>query len=87
MYVRIGLHGGEPIERSGDLFGSAIQMAARLCAQCEPGQILASDVVKISCKDHNLPFVDLGQIEMKGFDAPVKVHMIRWKNNHQHTVD
>jgi class 3 adenylate cyclase len=79
MYVRIGLHGGEPIERSGDLFGSAIQMAARLCSQCEPGQILASDVVRSSSKDHDLPFVDMGQIEMKGFEAPVKVYMIRWE--------
>ena len=78
MYVRIGLHGGKPVERNGDLFGATIQMAARLCARCEPGQILASDVVKSSCKSNDLPFVHLGHIEMKGFEAPVEVYTINW---------
>jgi len=78
MYVRIGLHGGEPVERSGDLFGSTIQMAARLCAKCEPGQILVSDVVKSSCESADLPFTDMGQVEVKGFEAPVEVYTVSW---------
>lgn len=81
MYVRIGLHGGEPVERSGDLFGSTIQMAARLCAQCEPGQILVSDVVRSSCERGDPPFVDMGQIEVKGFEAPVEVYTVSWTSD------
>jgi class 3 adenylate cyclase len=42
------------------------------------GQILASDVVKSSCKSNDLPFVQLGHIEMKGFEAPVEVYTINW---------
>lgn len=78
MYVRIGLHGGEPVERSGDLFGSTIQMAARICARCEPGQILVSDVVRSACESYDLPFVDRGQVEVKGFEAPVAVYTVSW---------
>src|SRR5262245_19516960 len=29
--IRIGIHAGEPVKESGDLFGSAVQMAARIC--------------------------------------------------------
>jgi hypothetical protein len=32
LYFRIGLSAGEPIEEHGDLFGKAVQLAARLCA-------------------------------------------------------
>jgi len=78
MQIRIGLHGGEPVERSGDLFGSTIQLAARLCAQCEPGQILVSDIVRNPRGNSDLPFSDRGQIEVKGFDNPVAVYTVSW---------
>jgi class 3 adenylate cyclase len=37
LYLRIGLSAGEPIEEHGDLFGKAVQLAARLCGHAEPG--------------------------------------------------
>ncbi len=80
MYVRIGLHGGEPIERGGDLFGSTIQMAARLCAKCEPEQILISSIVRDTCGRNGLRFVNAGRVEVKGFDAPVEAHTVSWGN-------
>ncbi|HXV47218.1 MAG TPA: nickel-binding protein [Candidatus Binatia bacterium] len=45
LYVRIGLSAGEPIEDHGDLFGKAVQLAARLCSHAEPGRILVDRVV------------------------------------------
>ena len=36
--VRIGLNAGEPIAEDEDLFGTAVQLAARICAQAEPGR-------------------------------------------------
>jgi hypothetical protein len=80
MYVRIGLHGGEPIERGGDLFGSTIQMAARLCAKCEPERILVSAIVRNTCRKSDFQFENAGRMEAKGFDAPVEVHTVSRKN-------
>jgi len=37
--LRVGLHAGEPIEDDGDLFGNAVQLAARLCAAAGPSEI------------------------------------------------
>jgi class 3 adenylate cyclase len=38
LQVRIGLDAGEPVADSNDLFGSTVQMAARLCQSAEPGR-------------------------------------------------
>ena len=49
--VRIGLNAGEPIAEDdpggrGDLFGTAVNMAARIGAKADGGEILASNVVR-----------------------------------------
>jgi len=45
IHIRIGLDSGEPVTDSNDLFGSTVQMAARLCAAARPDQILMSENV------------------------------------------
>jgi class 3 adenylate cyclase len=76
LQVRIGLAAGEPIEHNNDLFGSTVQLAARLCAHADPEQILISNVVAELCIGKSLPLKALGQITLKGFDEPVHVHCI-----------
>ena len=76
LRVRIGLASGEPIEHHNDLFGSTVQLAARLCAQADPEQILMSNAVAELCIGKALPLKDLGTVTLKGFDGPVRVHGI-----------
>jgi class 3 adenylate cyclase len=40
--VKIGIHMGEPVEDSNDLFGSTVQMAARLCQAASPDSMVVS---------------------------------------------
>lgn len=74
--VRIGLAAGEPIERHNDFFGSAVQLAARLCAHADPEQILVSNAVAELCIGKALPLKDVGSVELKGFGEPVHVHSV-----------
>jgi class 3 adenylate cyclase len=74
--VRIGISAGEPVEQAADLFGSTVQLAARLCASAEPGQILVSNVVADLCIGKNLKFVDAGACDLKGFEAPVATRAV-----------
>jgi class 3 adenylate cyclase len=67
---------GEPIEHHNDFFGSTVQLAARLCAQADPEQILLSNAVAELCIGKSLPMKDVGQIALKGFDQPVHAHCI-----------
>jgi class 3 adenylate cyclase len=76
--VRIGGAAGEPVERDDDIFGSTVQLAARLCSHAEPDQILVSSVVADLCIGKGLTFRPLGEVSLKGFDRPINVHAVDW---------
>jgi len=78
LYVRIGLSAGEPIEEHGDLFGKAVQLAARLCAHAEPAQILIDQVIQNQIFERDLPILDLGEIQPKGFGHAIRIYEINW---------
>ena len=69
--VRIGAAAGEPIERDNDFFGSTVNLAARLCAQADPGSVLVSSGVAELCLGKGMKFAALRKIKLKGFDEPV----------------
>ncbi|MDX1485119.1 MAG: DUF4242 domain-containing protein [Alphaproteobacteria bacterium] len=72
--VRIGIHAGEPIEESDDLFGSAVQMAARICDTAPADAVLVSGDVKDACAGGNLRFTPKGSETLKGFSEPVELY-------------
>jgi class 3 adenylate cyclase len=76
LQVRIGVASGEPIESHSDLFGSTVQLAARLCAHAAPEQILVSNTVAELCMGKAFPLKDIGRVELKGFDQPVHAQCI-----------
>lgn len=81
IQVRIGAAAGEPVEHHSDLFGSTVQLAARLCAHAQPEQILVSNVIAELCIGKGLLFQDLGEVSLKGFERPVRVHAVEWPND------
>jgi len=76
LRVRIGISAGEPVESNDDLFGSTVQLAARLCAAASPEQSLVSSAVAELCIGKGLAFDFVGERELKGFAQPVRVHAI-----------
>ena len=79
VQVRIGAAAGEPVEQGNDLFGSTVQLAARICASAEPGQALVSNAIAELCAGKPVQFDDLGFVELKGFDQPQRLHSVRLK--------
>jgi len=77
--VRIGLNAGEPIAEEEDLFGTAVNMAARIAAKAEGGEILASDVVRQLVAGKGFLFSDRGEVELRGFEEPVRLYEVRWR--------
>jgi len=81
--VRIGLNAGEPIAEDdpggrGDLFGTAVNMAARIAGKADAGEILASNVVRELVAGKEFLFNDRGDTELRGFEDPVRVYEVRW---------
>ena len=77
--VRIGLNTGEPIAEDDDLFGTAVNLAARIAAQAQGGEILASDVVRQLAAGKGFLFADRGETLLRGFEEPVRVYELGWE--------
>ena len=80
LYVRIGVAAGEPIEEKGDLYGAAVNMASRICAQSKAGSVLIAQIVRDEIEDQmeHLQFASGGRLTLKGFDQPVDVYEVLW---------
>jgi class 3 adenylate cyclase/pimeloyl-ACP methyl ester carboxylesterase len=79
--VRIGMNAGEPVAEGGDLFGTAVQLASRVCNSAEPGQILVPDVVRQLVAGKGFLFSDRGDADLRGFDEPVRLFEVRWRDD------
>jgi adenylate cyclase len=77
MRFRIGLHVGDIMVQGDNLFGDAVNVAARLEALAEPGGICVSGSVhdQIGTK---LPaeFIDLGPQQVKNIAQPIRAYRI-----------
>ncbi|MCH8814191.1 MAG: adenylate/guanylate cyclase domain-containing protein [Chloroflexi bacterium] len=78
LSVRVGLNAGEPIEEDGDLFGATVILASRIAAKAEGGEILVADTVRGLCSGKGFLFADRGEVELRGFEDPVRVYEVRW---------
>jgi class 3 adenylate cyclase len=75
--IRIGIHAGEAIDDDQDLVGNTVNLAARVMAMAEPGEILVTEPVA----DHLAPeksVDDRGLHELKGFSRPRHLLAVAW---------
>jgi class 3 adenylate cyclase len=77
IHVRIGLDCGEPVEDSNDLFGSTVQLAARLCAAASGDQILVSENVRRQHRNSGI-FAQTKRKRLKGFSHLVPAFECSW---------
>ncbi len=79
LSIRVGFHHGRVIREAGDIFGDAVNIAARVVSHTKAGQILTTldtlDAMgvraRVECR-----FVD--HILFKGKDGPMEVHELIW---------
>jgi hypothetical protein len=80
LHVRVGVAAGEPVTEQDDLFGAAVQQAARLCASARPDCIVVSSGVHDLCRGKCIRFSDGGPITVKGFDEPIGHFEVDWRD-------
>ena len=78
LQVRVGIAAGEPIEEGGRLFGAAVNLAARICAACDPGTIWVAGGVRELAIGKGFTFQDRGEVSLKGFDEPSRLYEVAW---------
>lgn len=77
LNLRIGVDAGEPVADNDDLFGSTVQMAARMCAVADKNSIFVTDAVRLFAPNPD-EVVARGVRELKGFSEPVPVFEVSW---------
>ena len=77
--IRVGLNAGEPIAEDGDLFGSAVILASRVCAQAGAGEILIPEPVRHLLAGKSYTYADRGEFVPKGFDDAVRIFEVKWR--------
>ncbi len=73
VHVRIGLAAGEPISEDDDLFGTAVNLAARICNAAEPGSVYVSNAVRELAIGKQYEFEQVADLTLKGFPESVAV--------------
>jgi class 3 adenylate cyclase len=80
LRVHIGVNAGEPMVEESDLFGTSVQLARRICDHASSGQILVSNVVRELSAGKGFLFADIGEVVPKGFEEPVRLYEVRWRD-------
>lgn len=78
LMVRVGMGAGEPVAEGDDLFGAAVQLAARLCDYAHPGGIIVSSVVRDLSIGKGFTFGPGVAAALKGFPVPVSLCELSW---------
>jgi adenylate cyclase len=70
--THIGVHCGPVVFQDGDIYGSTVNIAARLSARAAPGEVLISRPVvdRLAQPSHLEP---VGALELKGVTQPLEV--------------
>ena len=71
--VKIGLSAGEPVSENKDIYGAAVNLAARICAIAQGGHTLVADTDRNLAIGKGHRFIGQGTTELKGFPEAVSI--------------
>lgn len=80
--IRVGFHCGDVIREDGDVFGDAVNVAARMVGQCRPGQILTTqETAAMMPTAVSNTMRSLGTRMLKGKGVDMEVYEILWQKD------
>ena len=71
--AHVGVAAGPVEVQGGDYFGRTVNLAARIAARADVGQVQVSQRVAESAPPEGVTFVELGELPLKGFAHPVRL--------------
>jgi class 3 adenylate cyclase/tetratricopeptide (TPR) repeat protein len=79
--VRIGVNTGEVVDVGDDLYGQAVNAAARIAARATPGEILVAEVTRqLAGTGPDFSFSDRGRLRLKGFPERWRLFALGWES-------
>lgn len=78
LQIKIGINAGEAIMEDDDIFGSTVQIAARLADKAQAGEIIISSLVQGLCSGKKIAMTKRGPANLKGVSDPVDLFEVLW---------
>lgn len=79
LHLRIGINAGEPVQEEDDLFGSPVQLAARVCDKAGSEEIFVTNVVRELSRGGGRAFRARGDYPLKGIAEPQPLFEALWR--------
>lgn len=76
--TRTGLNHGPVLRRSDDLFGSTVNIAARIAAFASPGQMLATRQIADIAEEFGIVARDMGKVALRSIADHVPLYSIEF---------
>jgi class 3 adenylate cyclase len=81
LQLHLGLHAGDVIQDEGNVYGGAVNIAARVAAASAPGEVLVSETVRaLSRTSTGVSFEDRGSHSLKGVAEAQRLFAVRERN-------
>jgi class 3 adenylate cyclase len=78
LQLHLGIHAGDVIREGNNVYGGAVNIAARIAAAAEPGEVLVSDTLRgLARTSAGVTFDDRGEHELKGVGEPQRLFAVR----------
>ncbi|MHC4251104.1 MAG: adenylate/guanylate cyclase domain-containing protein [Planctomycetota bacterium] len=85
LEVRVALNSGEVVEREGDFFGDAVNIASRIEGITEVGEIYFTESVYLAMNKAEVPSSEVGTRRLKGIPEAIRVYsVIRDENSERY---
>lgn len=81
LEVRVAINTGEVIERDGDVFGEAVNIAARIEGITEASEIYFTESVYLAMNKAEVPSSEVGFRRLKGVPEAIKVYRVLQDRN------
>jgi adenylate cyclase len=87
LSVRVGFHHGPVIPDGGDVYGNAVNLAARVAAFAEANEICTTEdtVAQLSIR-HRSYALFLDSVDFKGMSIPMPVYRMQWTDDDAQTA-
>lgn len=74
--IRIGIHAGPVIFRTGDYVGNTVNIASRITSAVAPGEIVFTEVVAGVAEKAEIPVEEVGMRLLRGVSDPLKLFRV-----------
>ncbi len=77
--IRVGIHTGEVVIKGSDVYGDAVNTAARVQSAAHAGHIVFSGAVYLVINKNEIPSIHLGTKKLKGLRTAIRLFRVKTK--------